>query len=195
MPATSWQEVSGNLPSDFGFVIDVHAHEPETIYVVPIKSDSEHYPARRQAARLSQPDRWKRVGGADQRAAAAGLLRQRAARRHGDRLARFLRRLLRHDGRAGVHARPTRATAGRRSCAICRRSCRSRCRRSREPHPSPPARTTLMIRIVLADPSAQPRPRRRTRCTVDLNGPVTQRSVLDALEAPIPCCAARSAIR
>jgi len=40
----SWHEVSGNLPSDFGFVIDVHAHEPETVYVVPIKSDSEHYP-------------------------------------------------------------------------------------------------------------------------------------------------------
>ncbi|MBI2306280.1 MAG: exo-alpha-sialidase [Rhodocyclales bacterium] len=40
----SWREVSGNLPSDFGFVVDVHAHEPETIYVVPIKSDSEHYP-------------------------------------------------------------------------------------------------------------------------------------------------------
>ncbi len=40
----SWAEVSGNLPSDFGFPIDVHAHEPETIYVVPIKSDSEHYP-------------------------------------------------------------------------------------------------------------------------------------------------------
>jgi photosystem II stability/assembly factor-like uncharacterized protein len=40
----SWQEVSGNLPSDFGFVIDVHAHEPETIYVIPIKSDSEHFP-------------------------------------------------------------------------------------------------------------------------------------------------------
>jgi photosystem II stability/assembly factor-like uncharacterized protein len=39
----SWREVSGNLPTDFGFVIDVHAHEPETIYVVPIKSDSEHY--------------------------------------------------------------------------------------------------------------------------------------------------------
>ena len=39
-----WKEVSGNLPSDFGFVIDVHAHEPETIYVVPIKSDGEHYP-------------------------------------------------------------------------------------------------------------------------------------------------------
>jgi photosystem II stability/assembly factor-like uncharacterized protein len=40
----SWHEVSGNLPTDFGFVIDVHAHEPETVYVVPIKSDSEHYP-------------------------------------------------------------------------------------------------------------------------------------------------------
>src|SRR5919202_521133 len=42
--AESWREVSGNLPTDFGFPIDVHAHEPETIYVVPIKSDSEHYP-------------------------------------------------------------------------------------------------------------------------------------------------------
>jgi photosystem II stability/assembly factor-like uncharacterized protein len=40
----SWHEVSGNLPSDFGFPIDVHAHEPDTLYVVPIKSDSEHYP-------------------------------------------------------------------------------------------------------------------------------------------------------
>jgi hypothetical protein len=40
----SWHEVSGNLPTDFGFPIDVHAHEPETIYVVPIKSDSEHFP-------------------------------------------------------------------------------------------------------------------------------------------------------
>jgi photosystem II stability/assembly factor-like uncharacterized protein len=40
----SWREVSGNLPTDFGFVIDVHAHEPETIYVVPIHSDSQHYP-------------------------------------------------------------------------------------------------------------------------------------------------------
>ena len=40
----TWHEVSGDLPSDFGFPIDVHAHEPETVYVVPIKSDSEHYP-------------------------------------------------------------------------------------------------------------------------------------------------------
>jgi len=40
----SWHEVSGNLPSDFGFVVDVHAHEPNTVYVIPIKSDSEHFP-------------------------------------------------------------------------------------------------------------------------------------------------------
>ena len=40
----TWKDVGGNLPTDFGFPIDVHAHEPETIYVVPIKSDSEHFP-------------------------------------------------------------------------------------------------------------------------------------------------------
>ena len=40
----NWREISGNLPSDFGFPIDVHAHDPDTIYVVPIKSDGEHYP-------------------------------------------------------------------------------------------------------------------------------------------------------
>jgi photosystem II stability/assembly factor-like uncharacterized protein len=39
-----WREISGNLPTDFGFPIAVHAHEPETVYVIPIKSDSEHYP-------------------------------------------------------------------------------------------------------------------------------------------------------
>src|SRR3989441_854889 len=38
-----WHEVSGNLPTDFGFAIEVHAHEPDTVYVFPIKSDSEHY--------------------------------------------------------------------------------------------------------------------------------------------------------
>ena len=83
----SWHEVSGNLPTDFGFVIDVHAHEPETIYVVPIKSDSEHYP----------PDGKLRVyrsrtGGNEWEALTNGLpqeqlLRQRAARRDGCRLA------------------------------------------------------------------------------------------------------------
>jgi photosystem II stability/assembly factor-like uncharacterized protein len=40
----SWYEVSGNLPSDFGFAMAIHAHQPDTVYVVPILSDSEHYP-------------------------------------------------------------------------------------------------------------------------------------------------------
>ncbi|HKB72418.1 MAG TPA: exo-alpha-sialidase [Thermoanaerobaculia bacterium] len=41
----NWREVSGNLPTDFGFVVDVHAHEPETVYVLPIQSDSHHFVA------------------------------------------------------------------------------------------------------------------------------------------------------
>ncbi|HVB45906.1 MAG TPA: sialidase family protein [Streptosporangiaceae bacterium] len=40
----SWHEISGDLPTDFGFPISVHAHEPETVYVVPITSDSQHFP-------------------------------------------------------------------------------------------------------------------------------------------------------
>jgi len=40
----NWTKISGNLPTDFGFAIDVHTHQPETVYVVPIKSDSEHFP-------------------------------------------------------------------------------------------------------------------------------------------------------
>jgi photosystem II stability/assembly factor-like uncharacterized protein len=40
----SWYEISGNLPTDFGFPIDVHAHEPDTVYVVPITSDMHHFP-------------------------------------------------------------------------------------------------------------------------------------------------------
>jgi photosystem II stability/assembly factor-like uncharacterized protein len=64
----TWREVSGNLPTDFGFAIDVHAHEPETIYVVPIKSDSEHFPpdGRLRVYR-------SRTGGHDWEALTAGL--------------------------------------------------------------------------------------------------------------------------
>jgi photosystem II stability/assembly factor-like uncharacterized protein len=40
----NWHEISGNLPTDFGFPIDVHAHEPDTVYVVPITSDMHHFP-------------------------------------------------------------------------------------------------------------------------------------------------------
>lgn len=40
----TWREISGNLPSDFGFVVEVHAHQPNTVYVIPIKSDTERFP-------------------------------------------------------------------------------------------------------------------------------------------------------
>jgi len=64
----NWREISGNLPSDFGFPISVHSHEPETVYVVPITSDSEHYPpdGRLRVYR-------SRVGGNDWEALTDGL--------------------------------------------------------------------------------------------------------------------------
>jgi photosystem II stability/assembly factor-like uncharacterized protein len=64
----SWREVSGNLPTDFGFAIDVHAHEPETIYVVPIKSDSEHFPPEGKLRVYRS-----RTGGEEWEALTAGL--------------------------------------------------------------------------------------------------------------------------
>jgi photosystem II stability/assembly factor-like uncharacterized protein len=60
-----WREISGNLPTDFGFVIDVHAHEPETIYVVPITSDALHYPPDgklRVYRSRSGGDEWEEMG-------------------------------------------------------------------------------------------------------------------------------------
>ena len=64
----SWREISGNLPTDFGFVIDVHAHEPDTIYVVPIKSDSEHFPPDGKLRVYRSRGGRQRVGGAHERA-------------------------------------------------------------------------------------------------------------------------------
>ncbi|GAC1424585.1 MAG: hypothetical protein NVSMB64_32010 [Candidatus Velthaea sp.] len=65
---SSWHEVSGNLPTDFGFPIDVHAHEPETIYVVPIESDSMHVPPEGKLRVYRS-----RTGGNDWEALANGL--------------------------------------------------------------------------------------------------------------------------
>ncbi|MFZ1803792.1 MAG: exo-alpha-sialidase, partial [Nitrospira sp.] len=67
----SWQEISGNLPSDFGFPIAVHAHEPNTVYVVPIKSDSEHYPPEGKLRVYRS-----KVGGNDWEALTKGLPQQ-----------------------------------------------------------------------------------------------------------------------
>ena len=83
-----WHEVSGNLPTDFGFPIDVHAHEPETVYVVPITSDSLHYPPEGKLRVYRS-----RTGGNEWEPLTKGLpqeqlLRQRAARRDVGRHAR-----------------------------------------------------------------------------------------------------------
>jgi len=125
----SWHEVSGNLPTDFGFVIDVHTHEPETIFVVPIKSDSEHF----------VPDGKLRVyrsrsGGNEWEALTNGLPQQ-------DCYVNVLRDAMAVDsldscgvyfGTSGgqVYASATPAIIGCRSCATCRPCCRSRSRHS-----------------------------------------------------------------
>jgi hypothetical protein len=78
----SWCEVSGNLPSDFGFPIAVHTHEPETIYVVPITSDSEHYPPEGSCASIEAGR--AEMNGSPSRTAFPRR-RQRVARRYGRR--------------------------------------------------------------------------------------------------------------
>lgn len=79
----TWREVSGNLPSDFGFPIDVHAHEPETVYVVPLKSDSERYPpdgSLRVYRSRSGGDEWEPLGnGLPQRDCWVNVLRDAMA--------------------------------------------------------------------------------------------------------------------
>ncbi|MBB4932937.1 photosystem II stability/assembly factor-like uncharacterized protein [Lipingzhangella halophila] len=69
--ADSWTEVSGNLPTDFGFPIAVHSHEPDTVYVVPITSDSLHYPPDGQLRVYRS-----RTGGQDWEPLTAGLPQQ-----------------------------------------------------------------------------------------------------------------------
>ena len=71
----SWREVSGNLPSDFGFPIAVHAHDPETIYVVPIQSDSLHYPPEGKLRVYRSKSGGEELGGADEGPATGTLLR------------------------------------------------------------------------------------------------------------------------
>ncbi len=168
----SWHEISGNLPTDFGFPIDVHAHEPDTIYVVPIKSDSEHYP----------PDGKLRVyrsrtGGNEWEALTNGLPQS-------DCYVNVLRDALAVDsldpcgvyfGTTGgqVYASPNAGDDWAPDCA------RSAC--------SPVGRgpDTAMIRMVL------PTHLRRLaqvggEVELRVEGPVTQSSVLDALEARYP---------
>ena len=124
----SWHEVSGNLPTDFGFPIDVHAHEPETIYVVPIKSDSEHFPPEGKLRVYRS-----RTGGNEWEALTKGLPQS-------DCYVNVLRDAMAVDsldscgvyfGTTGgqVTDRPMPATAGLRSSGIFRPCFRSKSRR------------------------------------------------------------------
>ena len=168
----SWHEVSGNLPTDFGFAIDVHAHEPETIYVVPIKSDSEHYPPEgklRVYRSRTGGNEWEALtNGLPQSDCYVNVLRDAMAVDSLDRAASTSA-----PPAARSTPRPTPATTGRRSSAICRPCCRSRCRRCHDPRRA--ARTS-------ADAGAAS----SGEVQLDVEGPVTQRSVLDALEARYP---------
>ena len=124
----SWREVSGNLPSDFGFPIDVHAHEPETIYVVPIKSDSEHYPPdgklRVYRSRTGGNEWEELTKGLPQKDCYVNVLRDAMSVDSLDPCGIYF-------GTTGgqVYASADAGDRGIRSCAIFRRFFRLKCRR------------------------------------------------------------------
>ena len=141
----SWHEVSGNLPTDFGFPIDVHANEPETIYVVPITSDSHHFPPEGKLRVYRS-----RTGGNEWEALTKGLPQQ-------DCYVNVLRDAMAVDrldpcgiyfGTSGgqVYGSSDSGTLGRRSCATCRLRLLGRAARCdggadrRSPVPPPPWR-------------------------------------------------------
>jgi BNR/Asp-box repeat len=63
----SWQDIMGNLPTDFGFPIDIHAHEPDTVYVIPMDPNLRVPPEGKLRVYRS------RVGGHDWEALTNGL--------------------------------------------------------------------------------------------------------------------------
>ena len=169
------EEVSGNLPTDFGFVIDVHAHEPETVYVVPIKSDSEHFvPEGKLRVYRS------RTGGNEWEALTKGLPQK-------DCYVNVLRDAMAVDSldECGVYFGTTggqvyaSADAGDSWTPIVRDL------------PAVLSVEVQTLRDGFYDPGrssaafANARPCRQ-RGELEVDGPVTQRSVLDALEARYP---------
>jgi photosystem II stability/assembly factor-like uncharacterized protein len=123
----SWREISGNLPSDFGFPIDVHAHEPDTIYVVPITSDAEHFPPEGKLRVYRS-----RTGGDDWEPLTTGLTRWPWTRW-------IPAGCTSAPPAARSTPRRTPVTAGSRSYAISRPCCRSRSRRCHDPGRAPRA--------------------------------------------------------
>lgn len=35
----TWQDIANGVPSDFGFAMEMHPHDPDTVYIVPLESD------------------------------------------------------------------------------------------------------------------------------------------------------------
>ena len=169
----SWEEVSGDLPTDFGFAIDVHAHEPETVYVVPIKSDSEHFPPEGKLRVYRSRTGRQRVGTPHKRTSPGQLLCERAARRDGGRLARRpAGSISARPGARSTHP-PIPATAGPRSCTISRRVL------------SVEVQTLSSIRVVLPA-HLRELARAGREVALEVAGPVTQRTVLAPSRLDIP---------
>jgi photosystem II stability/assembly factor-like uncharacterized protein len=59
----TWQSISKGLPSDFGFPITVHPHEPDTVYVVPLEPYTRTCPGGAPAVWRSENggSSWKRL--------------------------------------------------------------------------------------------------------------------------------------
>ena len=134
-------------------------------------------PAGRPAAGLPEPDRRRRLGAAHRGPAAGALLRERAARRDGRRLAGGVRASTSAPPAARSTPRPTPGTAGRRSSGTCRPCCRSRSRRCRDRPETVRVRLPAHLRtLARIDGEVQ----------LEVTGPLTTRSVLDALEARYP---------
>ena len=168
----SWQKVSGNLPSDFGFPIAVHPHEPETIYVVPIESDSEHVPPEgklRVYRSRTGGNEWEPLtNGLPQEHCYVNVLRDAMDGRR----TRLRRHLLRDDRRAGICVRGQR---GQLDGDRARPSTRAL---GRGPVP-------VVIRVVL------PHHLRALagvdgEISLDAPEPLTRVTVLDALEEKYP---------
>jgi molybdopterin converting factor small subunit len=92
----SWRDVADGVPSDFGFAMQMHPHDPDTVFIVPLESDG---------FRCVPEARLRVYRAAGRRAAAGACLRDRAARRADGRRARPGGDLLRHAQRQAVRLR------------------------------------------------------------------------------------------
>ena len=127
-----WKVVRGNLPTDFGFPIDVHRPRARNHLLRSHGANAGPHSAGRQAARLPQPHRRQRMGTAHQGPAARELLCERAARSNVGRFARSVRSLFRHNRRPGVRFGRCRRQLESPSPNICRRCFQSKRKRWRK---------------------------------------------------------------